>query len=373
MFIGSQVLGFPSDFPQFLLHLALLLLQFLEFLHHGAFLAADLLPPGEQLHVDAEEAATVEPEVALLVTVEIALAFVVEEVAEGDEDAGVGGAGEVVVGAGAERAHGGREVHVGVEEWRYGAATGTDGMEEYLVVFLVVATLKDADELVVVGLDGDGLVGPHQAVAVGEVLAIEIEYEVASFAVEVAIHGNLAEEIACLGDFEDEASEAVPEVIEAVEALAEVVAGLVGGLDEGAAEFDGIGQVVVDELFAELVLVGGGSDNGAIVAAHHVAAVDETVGTDNLLVLGAPHKELLAAVGVFEGVVHIDVHLLARAAAVDGEAELAQTPDLPHDIGREVGGGDVYLLVATIAHAKEMFLLQFLLDELAVDGRCYVG
>ena len=100
--------------------------------------------------------------------------------------------------------------------------------------------------------------------------------------------------------------------------------------------------------------------------------MDKAVGADNLLVLGAPHKELLAAVGVVEGVVHVDVHLLAAAAAVGGEAQLAQAAYLPHNVGRKVGRCDVDLLVAIVALAKEMFLFQLLLDELPVNGRCYV-
>ena len=361
------------DFFQLLLQLVLLVLQGFQ-LAQGLFLLVGglLLPPRQQLHVDAEEAAAVELLVALLIAVNVAVALLGEEVVEGDEDARVGGAHQVVVGAGAEGAHGGRKVHIGIDERRHRAAALAHRMEQYLVVFLVVAAGEELHQLVVVALDADPLVGPHQAVAVGEMLLVEVEDEVARLAVQVAVHRYLAEEVARLGYLQYQAPQAVPQVVEAVEALAEVVAGLVGGLNKSAAKLHGVRQILVDEQLAELVLVRRGRNDGAVLAAHHVAAVDEAVGADNFLVLGAPHKELLAAVGVVEGVVHVDVHLLARAAAVGGEAQLAQTPDLAHDVGREVGRGDIYLLVAVVALAQKMLLLQLFLYQLPVNGRCYV-
>ena len=203
-------------------------------------------------------------------------------------------------------------------------------------------------------------------------LLVEVEYHVACLGVDVAVHGYLAEKIAGFRHLECQHSEAVPQVVEAVEAFVQVVARLVGGLHKGAPQLDGVGQVVVDKPFAKLVLLSRRGDYAAVLATQHVGAVNETVGSHNLLILGAPHEQLFAAVGVVHEVVLVDIDFLARAAPLCGETQFAQTAYFAHDVGRQVRRGDINLLVPAVGLAQEVLLLQLFLNQFPVNGRCYV-
>ena len=160
-----------------------------------------------------------------------------------------------------------------------------------------------------------------------------------------------------------------PNIMREIGRLRELSFTLEGGLHEGATQLQRVGQYVVDEMVAVLEQFRRGGGYRAVVAGEHVAAVVVAVAADDFLVLGVPHEELLAAVGVGQGVVFVYVDLLASAAAVGGEAQLAQASYLAHDVGREVRRGDVNLLLAAVGLAQEMLLFQFFFDELAVNGR----
>lgn len=59
---------------------------------------------------------------------------------------------------------------------------------------------------------------------------------------------------------------------------------------EGAAEFDGEGEVVVDEFFAELEFGCGRSGEGAVGSPKYVGSMNEAIGADDFFVGRAPYK-----------------------------------------------------------------------------------
>ena len=147
---------------------------------------------------------------------DVAFAFFGYDVAEVDEDAGFVGVAEFGVHGSAEGAHGGREVHVGVDHGRDGGTETADVANENLVVFFVVAAVEETVEFVKVGLYVEGVVGPNEAFGVGEVFLVEVEDEVFGTAVHLGIHGDFAKEVEGFGYFEGDGTEAVPEVVERV-------------------------------------------------------------------------------------------------------------------------------------------------------------
>lgn len=87
------------------------------------------------------------------------------------------------------------------------------------------------------------------------------------------------------------------------------------------------------------------------VQKHGVFAVYIAITARDLLVFGIPNEQLL--VRHLAGIVLVDIHFLARAAARRPERKLAQPPDLEHHIGRVVVVDDIDLVVAVIGAPHE--------------------
>ena len=334
---------------------------------------AFLFPPRHFLHIDVEKVDAVEECVFCFVGFEIAGPFVRVEVAQGDEDARFVGFAKIVVGGGAEGAHGGGEAHIGIDHGRDRGAESADAAKEDLIVLFVVAAVEEFDQFVIVGRDFQRGEGADKSIAVREVFLIEIEHHVFGFGIHLGVHGYFAKEVAGFGDFESEDAQSVPEVVERIHAFAEVVAWLEVGLNESATEFDGIGEVFVDKFVGILKEFGGRGGEGAVVAHQDVAAMDEAIATDDGFVLRVPDEQLFEAVGFGEGVELVDVTSLAGTTAVESEADFAQASDFLHDVGRAVSCGDIDFLATVIGFAKEVFVLQLGFEESLVNSGADVG
>ena len=97
-----------------------------------------------------------------------------------------------------------------------------------------------------------------------------------------------------------------------------------------------------------------------------VGAEQVSVASDNLLGLGVPHYELLAA--VLHRVKLIYVGRLACAAARGTKCLLAEPSYLQHDVGRLLGRYHVYLVMALVGHTELPLGRQLGLEQLPADG-----
>ena len=79
-------------------------------------------------------------------------------------------------------------------------------------------------------------------------LVEEVEDHVAAATDIGGVHGELAEEVAHVGHDDGECAQSVPEVVEGEEALRAHAGALVGQRDERAAQLDGVGGVLFEEL-----------------------------------------------------------------------------------------------------------------------------
>lgn len=212
LFISIVGSGFFSFSCFFLLHSFLsAFFDFGDMVCEGFLFGGDFLfPPRKFLDIDFEESSTVEEFVASFVGFEVALTFFGVKVAKSDEDAGFVDITEVVCHCGAKRSHGGREVHVCIDERWDGGAEIANAVDESLVVVFVVAAFEGAVKFVEVGFDLSGFERPHKAVAVGEVFLVEVEDEVFCLRIHLWIHGDFAEEVAGFGYFHSEAADAIP-------------------------------------------------------------------------------------------------------------------------------------------------------------------
>lgn len=296
----------------------------------------------------------------------MSFAFVLVELVDTDEDASLLYGPELVVDGGAEDEHGGREVHIGVDEGRYVAAALAHLGVEDAVVELEVVLYEELAELRGVVLKEEGMVGADEVAAVAEVLVEEVEDHVARKAVVGGVHGHLAEEVLGIVEHDGEGGEAVEEVVEGEEALGIGTRGLVLDSNEGAAQLEGAGQVVVDEALGEVEHVGGGEDGLSLGIELHVGTVDVAVAADDLLGIGVPDDELL--VGYLHRIVLVDVDTQPCAATSGAEGGLAQTPYLLHYVGSVVGIDDVEVVAATVGVAQAALLGELGLEELFADG-----
>ena len=121
---------------------------------------------------------------------------------------------KLVVDGCAEKAHGGGEVHIGVDQRRNVDAVAAYELIEAAVVFLKVV----AHEKMLgarcrrVGLER--LNRGDQCLAVGEVETQEVEQQVAALSLVRGIHRHLAQQIFGVGVEHGECAQAVPEVVE---------------------------------------------------------------------------------------------------------------------------------------------------------------
>ena len=294
--------------------------------------------------------------------VDMAHALAFENLVHGDEDARLLDVAEAVVDGGAEELHGGRERHVSVHEWRDVIAQRTNLAVEYEIVLLEVVLAEQRRKLLLRRLYLQRMEWQDEVVLVVEVLLEEVENHVAAAAYVRRVHSHLAEEILHVRLDDGECAETVPQVVEREEALRSASCALVFERHERAAQLDGVGHIVVDELVGEVEHVACGELRLAVFVKLPVGAEQVSVSADYLLRLGVPHDELLIAVSA--GVELVDVHRLAGAAARFAECYLAQSAYLAHHVRRVVCRDDVYLVVALVGHAELALGREFALEQL---------
>lgn len=106
--------------------------------------------------------------------------LLLEDFGDDKEDAAFLHVAELVVDRSAEHAHRGRQAHVGVDQGRDVVAELAHLAVKDLIVGLEIGAGEELRHLLGVGLSGKFGDGPHQMVAVGEMLFQEIQDHVPS-------------------------------------------------------------------------------------------------------------------------------------------------------------------------------------------------
>jgi hypothetical protein len=182
----------------------------------------------------------------------------------------------------------------------------------------------------------------YEAVRVGKMVAEKIKEEVTGFAVEREVHGSFAEEIFQGGVDNGEGTEAVPEIVEDKDTAAGALAAsgnLILASDERAPKFNGTGKVVLNELIGEPKKVRGSKARLPVTVQTDIGAAEKTVAAEDTLFVGRPDDKL--PVTVRHGVVGINIAGITGTTPVGTESSLPETADLPHNVGRVIGGDDV--------------------------------
>ncbi len=301
------------------------------------------------------------------VAVDVTDAFLVEDLVDGDEDASLLDVAEAVVDGGAKHAHGGREAHVGVDEWWNIVPARANLSVEDAIVGLEVVLTEEFCQLLAVGFDLERVHGQDELVGVVEVLLQEEEDHVAGYAVVAGVHGDLAEEIAYVGFDDGEGSESVPQVVEGEEGLDACARALVLLGDPTASELNGIGQVVVDEPLGEVEHVGGGEYGLALGVELRLGAEEVAIASEDGFGIGVPYDELLVRNG--HSVELVEVEFLAGATASGAEGYLTQASYLTAYVGGILPGDDVDFVARLIGEAEAAFFCEFALEELNGYGR----
>ena len=190
-----------------------------------------------------------------------------------------------------------------------------------------------------------------QPVPQREILVQEVQQHVAAFAVVVAVHRHLAEEETDVRVEDRDGAQAVPQVVEGKEGFCAGTRRLVFGTHERAAQLDGVGKVIADELFREPEHVRCGYAQRAVLACADVGTEQKAVTAQNLLGLRVPHYELAA--GRVHQVVFVDIALLARAAAGTAEGYLAQASYFAHHIGARLCVHHIDDIAALVGGAQQ--------------------
>lgn len=289
------------------------------------------------------------------VGLDVPFLLLLQDLVDRDQDAGLLHLAKLVIDGGAEDAHLGREVHVGVDQWRHVDAELAHLLVEHPVIVAEIIVMEQAREPCLIPLDPQGHDGRDQLFRIREMVVQEIEDQVARLGVVRIIHGDLAEEIPQLGVDHRQGAQPVPQVVEDKEALRGGSCRLILEGDKRASQLDGIGQDLVDKLRREVEEVRGGEDRLPPLVAPHIGTADEPVAAQDLLLLGAPDDQL--PIGAGHRVELINIEGLARATAVKPERDLAEPPDLAHDVGRILRRDDVDL-VARFVRASQTFLFR---------------
>ena len=283
-----------------------------------------------------------------------------QDLVDRDQDAGLLHLAEFVVDGGAEDAHLGREVHVGVDQRRHVDAELAHLLVEHLIVVAEVIVVEQAREPRLVPLDPQGHDGRHQLVRIREMAVEEIEDQVARLGVVRIIHRDLAEEIAQLGVDDRQGAQPVPQVVEDEKTFRGGPCGLILEGDKRAAQLDGVGQDLVNELWREVEEVRGGENWFSLFVTTCVGTADKAITAQDLLILRAPDNQL--PIGAGHRIELVDIDRLAGSAPIEAEGDLAQAPDLAHDVGRVLCRDDIDL-VARLVRASQTFLFRELCLE----------
>ena len=193
----------------------------------------------------------------------------------------------------------------------------------------------------------------------------KIEDHVAGHSVVAVVHRHFPEEILLVGIINDKGAEAVPHVVEGEESESRITGGLVFGLYEAAAQFNGLLPLVFDEGLGETEQLGTWSVRVAVPVQWDVPPEDETIGTDNLFVFCIPHQQLLER--HFAGVVLINIHRHSRPATCSTEGELSQATDFQHHIGRIMRVNHIDVVVGGIGFPKKAIWGQFRFKYLTIN------
>ena len=242
------------------------------------------------------------------VALDVAFALLFQDFVDGDENAGFFDVAERVVDGGAEHAHGGRKTHVRADKRRDVEAALAHGAIENLVVGAEIIFDEELAKLFFGRFEQYGVGNSDEAVAIAEMALEEIEDHITCLAVEARIHGHLPEEVFQIGDHHRECTQAVPQVVEGIEAFGQLVGALVLEGDERTTEFDGLRQEVLDEIVGETEHVSGGQIRLSVGAEGDVGGRQEAVAAQDFAGIGVPHHELV--VRFFAGVEFVEIYPL---------------------------------------------------------------
>ena len=136
---------------------------------------------------------------------------------------------------------------------------------------------------------------------------------------------------------------------------------LAGGLilecDEASAEFDCLGEVVVDEFVGKIEEVGCGELRLSHVSKTDFVSTEESVATEYLFCFGVPDDEL--TIGVVGRVELIEVAGFAGAASRHSKGYLSKSSYLAHNVGCCLIGDDIDLVVVLICVSQSEPLAEF--------------
>ena len=298
----------------------------------------------------------------------MAFALLFQDFVDGDENAGFFDVAERVVDGRAEYAHGGRKTHVRADKRRDVETALAHGTVKNLIVGAEIVFDKELAELFFGRFEQYGVRHSDEAVAIAEMALEEIENHVARLAVEARIHGHLPEEVFQIGDHHCEGAQAVPQVVEGIEAFGELLGALILEGDERTAEFDGLRQEVLDEIVGETEHVSGGQIRLSVGAEGDVGGRQEAVAAQDFAGIGVPHHELV--VRFLAGVEFVEIYSFSGSPAGCTKGDFAQTSDFAHHVRCVVVGDDIDL-VAGLVGLAEFALGRQLLQQQVTRYRCY--
>lgn len=175
--------------------------------------------------------------ISSVIGVDVSAFLGVGNLVEVDEDAALLHVAELVVYSGAEHAHGGREAHVGADEWRDVYILAADVAVEKQIIFLEIITSEERFQLFHVATGVERCDGCHKLVGVGEIEVEEIQQQVSAVNGIAGIHRHLAKEILYLRMDDGECSKSVPQVVKGKDAFGSHPARLVLGSYKGTSQF----------------------------------------------------------------------------------------------------------------------------------------
>lgn len=211
--------------------------------------------------------------------VDVSHPFFFENFVCGDEDSCFFDLTELVVDGGSEDSHRGAESHVGIDQGRNVEAQFSHlGVEDSIVCFEVFFG-EECFQFRFVRACLNGCVGRDKFFVVREVFVQEEENHVPGFWVERGIHGHFAEEIFQVRHEHRERTESVPEIVEGKESFAHGACALIFQGDEGAPQFHGLREIVLDEFFREVEHVGGSQFRLPVVSKLNLVTGEESVSS----------------------------------------------------------------------------------------------
>ena len=144
------------------------------------------------------------------VRLDVANAFVFENLIDSDENAGLLNVSEAIIDGSAEELHSRTEVHVCVDEWWDVESERTDAAIENAVILLEITSAEDLSQFLLWGVELERLHWGDETLLIVEIFLEEIEDHVTSRADVAWVHRHLSEVIAHLRIDDHESAEAIP-------------------------------------------------------------------------------------------------------------------------------------------------------------------